>query len=143
VEPMDAMKTDKDKSKTLSETKVEDVLTEKPPSIHPQDSVQTAGDRMREMKTEDWPVAEEKKLLGMMDQADPDRAVARFGHDPKETLVGQTMSRDVAYCYEDQSCAEALAVMDARHVQFLPVLSRDERIAGIVSRSELLGKCRT
>jgi CBS domain-containing protein len=137
---MDTMKTDKEKSKTLSETKVETVLTEKPPSINPQDSLQTAGDRMREMKTEDWPVAEEKKLLGMMDQPDPDRTAARFGHDPKEILVGQTMSRDVAYCYEDQSCAEALELMDARRVQFLPVLNRDERIAGIVSRAELVAK---
>jgi len=139
---MDTMKTDQDKSKPLSKTKVEDVLTEKPPSMHPEDTVQTAGDRMREMHAEEWPVADEQKLLGMMDHPDPDRAVARFGHDPKDTKVGQTMCRDVAYCYEDQSCAEALEVMDARQVHFLPVLNRDQRITGIVSRAELSGKAR-
>lgn len=128
--------------KPLQETKVEDVLTEKPPTVHPQDTVQTAGDRMREAKATDWPVADGQKLLGTVDHPDPDRAVARFGHDPKATLVSQTMSRDIAFCYEDQSCAEALATMDERQVQFLPVLHRDQRIAGIISREDLLTRCK-
>lgn len=136
------MKTENTEKKSLNDTKVEEALTEKPPSMHPEDSVQTAGDRMRDMHAEEWPVAQDKELLGMVDHANPDRAVARYGHDPKETLVGQTMSKDVAYCYEDQSCAEALAVMDERQIHFLPVLDRDQHIAGIVHRDELLAKCR-
>jgi len=131
-----------DPIKPLQETKVEDVLTEKPPTVHPHDTVHTAGERMREAQASEWPVAEDKKLLGMVDHPDPDRAVARFGHDPKATLVSQTMSRDVAFCYEDQSCAEALAVMDKRQVQFLPVLNRDQRITGIISRQDLLTHCK-
>ncbi len=135
------MKTNPKKPKTLEKTKVEEVVSEKPPMLHPNDTVREAGKRMREAQANEWPVAENKKLLGMMEQPDPDRIAAGYGHDPKETLVGKNMSTDVAYCYEDQSCAEALAVMEARHIQFLPVVDRDHRIAGIVSREELLAKC--
>lgn len=130
-----------ERNKPLDETKVEEVLTNKPPTLRPEDTVQKAGERMREAQAEQWPVATEKKLVGMVEQAHPDRAAARYGHDPKQTLVGQNMSRDVAYCYEDQSCAEALAAMDAKKLHFLPVVDRQERITGIVSREELGAKC--
>jgi CBS domain-containing protein len=130
-----------EKPKPWDETKVEEVLTEKPPTLRPEDTLQKAGDRMREAHADHWPVAAEKKLLGMVDQPHPDRAVARYGHDPKQTLVGQNMSRDVVYCYEDQSCAEALAAMDAKNLRYLPVVDRQERITGIVSREELLANC--
>lgn len=128
--------------KPLQDTKVEDVLTEKQPAVHPDDTLHTAGERMREAQASDWPVADGQKLMGTMDHPDPDRSAARFGHDPKATLVSQTMSRDIAFCYEDQSCAEALATMDEHQVQFLPVLHRDQRIAGIISRQDLLTRCK-
>lgn len=135
------MKTEPTKQKSLGETRVDEVLSNKPPALHPSDSVELAGERMREMNADEWPVGEEKKLLGVMDKANPDRTAARYGHDPKQTSVGKTMSRDVAFCYEDQNCAEALAIMDERHVQYLPVVDRDQRIAGIVCREELLARC--
>ncbi len=135
------MKTEEKKLKPRNETKVEEVLSEKPPTLHPNDNMQQAGDRMREMQADDWPVAQEKKLLGVVDHANPDHEVARYGHDPKHMLVGHNMSREVSYCFEDQSCEEALAVMNDRHVQFLPVVDRDQRITGIVSREELLARC--
>lgn len=124
--------------KKLSETKVEEVLSEKPPSLQPQDTVHEAGERMRSVDADKWPVAQEQKLVGLVDERHPDRAAARFGHDPKSTLVGESMVRDVAYCYEDQSCAEALAIMEARGLKFLPVVDRQKHIAGIICRDELL-----
>ncbi len=127
--------------KPLADTKVEEVLSEKPPSLHPDDSVKQAGDRMREMHAGQWPVVKEEKLVGRVDGPNLDQNVARYGHDPKSTLVAQNMSREVAYCYEDQSCEEALAMMNERQLEFLPVVDRSERITGIVSREELLAKC--
>lgn len=124
--------------KSLAETKVEEVLSEKPSTLHPSDSVEKAGALMREMEAGEWPVAEEKKLLGTVDKANPDREAARYGHDPKKTRVASTMSRNVAYCYEDQTCEEVLRIMDERQLQYLPVVNRNERITGIVSRKELL-----
>jgi predicted transcriptional regulator len=132
------MKPESEKTKPLKDTKIEEVLTEKPPTLDPGDSMQKAGDRMREMNVERWPVAKERKLLGAMDQPNPDRTVARFGHDPKDTRVGDNMSRDVVYCFEDQTCAEALSLMDARKLDYLPVVDRQQRICGILSREELL-----
>ncbi len=127
--------------KTLTDTRVDEVLSEKPPTLHPDDNMQQAGDRMREMATDDWPVAKEEELMGVMDAGNPDRTVARYGHDPKSTLVGDNMSHDLVYCYDDQNCAEALAIMDARHFQYLPVVNREHRIVGIVSREELIVRC--
>jgi predicted transcriptional regulator len=129
------------KTKRLSETKVEEVLSEKPSMLQSQDSVEHAGEHMRSIPASNWPVVDEKKLVGVVNEPEPDRKAARFGHDPKITTVGEQMSRDVAYCYEDQSCEEALAIMDSRSLEYLPVIDRRERITGILRRDELIARC--
>jgi predicted transcriptional regulator len=134
------MKPESTDSKALAATKLEDALTAKPPTLHPDDSVQQAGERMRSVEAGQWPVTERRKLVGVVPEPHPDVAAGRFGHDPRGIHVGESMSRDVAYCYEDQSCAEALAIMEARDVNYLPVVDRQQRIVGIIGRDELLAR---
>ena len=64
------------------------------------------------------------------------RGVAE-GYNPSETKVGDIMSTDLAYCFEDEEIEEALSLMEARQIRRLPVLSREKRLVGIVSLGDL------
>jgi predicted transcriptional regulator len=106
-------------------------------ALHPDDSVQTAGMRMRDHDTSKWPVAQDHKLVGMINQKNPDWEMGRHGHDPKTGKVGQIMSHDVVFCYEDEECANAQRLMEEHGLSCLPVVDREMRIVGIFSREQI------
>jgi CBS domain-containing protein len=116
--------------------KLKRVVGEKTGALSPDDSVQTAGERMRAVDANVWPVAEDHKLVGAIDQ-DPDRQAGGHGHDPNTTRVGETMRQDAAFCYEDEDAAEAQRKMEEQNLNHLPVVDREMRIVGIISRGEL------
>ena len=45
------------------------------------------------------------------------------------------MTEDVKYCYEDDDTADVARNMADIQVRRLPVLTRDKRLVGIISRS--------
>ena len=116
------------------------LTTEKTGALHPEDTVETAGDRMREHDANAWPVAEDRKLVGAVDEKNPDWKIGGRGHDPKSWQVGQIMNREVVFCYEDEDCAHAEEVMRQRGLLHLPVVDRQMRIVGIFSRQEIHDK---
>jgi len=116
------------------------LAAEKSKALHPKDTVQTAGDRMREHDAEVWPVAEDRKLVGTVDEKNPDWKAGGHGHDPKASRVGEIMKRDVIFCYEDEDCAVARRKMAEHSLQVLPVVDRDLRIVGVFTREEIEGK---
>lgn len=116
------------------------LAAEKSGALKTEDTVQTAGDRMREHDAEVWPVAEDRKLVGMVDGKNPDWKMGGHGHDPKASTVGQIMKRNVIFCYEDEACAEARRKMAEHGLQFLPVVDREMRIVGVFSREEIAEK---
>ncbi len=113
------------------------LAAERAGALEPDDTVETAGDRMREHDTSHWPVAEGRKLVGMVDEKNPDWKIGGQGHDPKSLRVVQIMNRQFDFCYEDQDCATARQLMTDRDLQFLPVVDREMRIVGIFSREEI------
>ena len=117
--------------------KLEDVVVEKTGALSPADSIQTAGDRMRAVEANAWPVVEDHKLVGVIDHPDPDRHAGGHGHDPSTTRVGDTMRHDADFCYMDQSAADADRIMRDRDIKHLPVVDREMRIVGIISRDDV------
>lgn len=106
-------------------------------ALQADDSVHTAGELMRAHDAEVWPVAEERKLIGMIDEKNPDWKLGGRGHDPKDSTVGEIMKRNVVFCYEDEDCEAARRKMDEHGLQFLPVVDRQMRIVGHFSREEI------
>ena len=47
------------------------------------------------------------------------------------------MSSDVASCFENQDCAEAARLMEAKHVRRLVVMNRDHAFVGLISVDDL------
>jgi CBS-domain-containing membrane protein len=112
-------------------------LVEKASALSPGDSVDTAATRMREMDTKQWPVAEGRTLVGMVEGAQPGVTMGSHGHDPKTWRVSEIMNRSAVFCYEDEDCASACRFMKEHDLAYLPVVDRQMRIVGIFSLKEV------
>ncbi|MES2597291.1 MAG: CBS domain-containing protein [Verrucomicrobiota bacterium] len=127
----------------MSAKKTEEVVplnslaADKSGALHPDDTVRTAGDRMRENDASTWPVTEGRNLVGMIDNRNPDWQVTRHGHDPEDCKVGEIMNKDLLFCYEDEDCSKAHQLMEEHSLAFIPVVDREMRIVGIFSRKEI------
>jgi predicted transcriptional regulator len=120
--------------------KLKSLATEKAGALSPRDSVETAAKRMREMQTKSWPVAEDRTLIGVVEDTQADVTMSSHGHDPKSWKVSEIMKRDAIFCYEDESCTHAWKLMEAHDLSYLPVVDRDMRIVGIFDREEIAKK---
>jgi len=116
---------------------LKELTSQKVGALQPEDSVATAGDRMREQNTETWPVAKDRKLVGEVGDKNLDWQLGGHGHDPKAWRVGEIMSRELVFCFEDDDCAKARILMEERNLRYLPVVDREMRIFGIFSREEI------
>jgi CBS domain-containing protein len=83
------------------------------------------------------PVREKDRLVGIITDRDiAVRAVAE-GRDPKKMPVREAMSRDICFCYEDESVESAAKLMEEKQIRRLPIFDRRERAIGIVSLGDL------
>src|SRR5262245_60449062 len=112
--------------------KVREAMTRDVRLARPDQSIQEIARLMAELDIGVVPVQEDDRLVGMITDRDITvRAVAE-GRNP-DTKVADVMSREVKYCYEDQSIDEVTRNMADIRVRRLPVLNRDKRLVGILS----------
>ena len=112
---------------------VKDLASEKPKPLQEKSTVQEAGETMRSLQAERFPVAAGDRLVGTVEGKYPERAAAAHGHDPKTTLVRGSMVKKMYYCFEDQSLEEVRELMRRHHLLHMPVVDKDLRIIGIVA----------
>lgn len=77
------------------------------------------------------------KIVGMVTERDYARNVFLKGRASPQTLVGEIMVRDVVCVKPDNSIEEGMALMTAKRVRHLPVISNGE-LLGIVSIGDLV-----
>ena len=82
------------------------------------------------------PVCEGDELKGTLTDRDITVRATAEGR-PSKTKVSDIMSKEIAYCFEDQEIEEAMSLMEARQIRRLPILSRENRLVGIVSLGDL------
>ena len=96
-----------------------------------------AAEKMKRLNIGAIPVRENDRLVGMITDRDiAVRAVAE-GRDPKEVPVSEAMSRDICFCYEDETVESAAKVMEEKQIRRLAVFDRSERAIGMVSLGDL------
>ncbi|MBI3709776.1 MAG: CBS domain-containing protein [Proteobacteria bacterium] len=112
-------------------------MTTKVEWINPDLTVREAARRMKENEVGCLPVGEHDRLVGMITDRDiVCRAVAE-GTDPAKAKARDVMSKGITWCFDDQNIEEAIHLMDEKHIHHLPVLSRQKRMVGILSLSDL------
>jgi CBS domain-containing protein len=118
--------------------KIEDVMSTSLEVVAPDTSIQEAADRMRALDVGALPVCEAgQRLIGMVTDRDiVIRAVAR-GEEPGKTKTSDVMTRDLVWCYDDDSLEEVTRKMRERQVRRIPVLNRSKKLVGVVSLGDL------
>ena len=96
-----------------------------------------AAEKMRQLDIGAIPVRENDRLVGMITDRDIVTRAVADGRDPKRVPVREAMSRDIWFCYEDQSVESAAKLMEEKQIRRLPVFDRSERAIGIVSLGDL------
>lgn len=116
--------------------KVREAMTEDVRLSAPDQSIREAAEMMAEQDIGALPVGENDRLIGMITDRDiAVRGVARgLGPDAK---IREVMSQEVMYCFDDEELNDATQNMGNIKVRRLPVLSRDKRLVGIISISDL------
>lgn len=102
----------------------------------PDDTLETVALAMAEIDAGVMPVSDDDRLVGMI--TDRDIVVRGVAHGlGPEDLVGDVMSTDVLYCFEDEVVEHVLNNMGDIQIRRLPVLNREKRLVGIVSLGDL------
>jgi len=116
---------------------VKEIMTPKPECVSPEDSLQDAARKMRNLDVGPLPVCDNDRLAGMITDRDIVINAVAEGRNPQTTKVREAMTGDVIYCFDDQDTEEAARTMEERQVRRLVVLNRDKRMVGIVSLGDL------
>lgn len=115
--------------------KVAAVMTKTPQIVHPDDTLQSVANKMCELDIGFLPVGEGDRLLGTITDRDITVRAVAAGHAP-QTRVGDFMTKEVLYCFEDDDIDAAMKNMAKIKVRRLPVVNRDKRLVGIVSLAD-------
>lgn len=118
--------------------KLKDIMTPKVECVRPDDSLQNAARRMKELDVGMVPVcADNDKVVGTLTDRDITIRATAEGLDPKTARVRDVMTEDVVWLFEDQDVEEAARLMRERQIRRLLVMNRDKRLVGIVSLGDL------
>ena len=116
--------------------KVSDAMTSDVRVVRPEQSICEAAQMMAECDSGALPVTDGDRLIGVVTDRDiAIRAVAR--QMSPQTTVGEIMSKEVLYCYEDEELEHVAQNMGDMQVRRLPVMDRNKRLVGIVSIGDL------
>lgn len=116
---------------------VKEAMTQHAEWIDPDISIKEAARIMRERNVGCLPVGENDRLIGMITDRDiVCRGVAE-GSDCTTAKSRDVMSKGITWCFDDQDLADAARLMEEKQIHHLPVLSREKRMVGILSMSDL------
>lgn len=114
---------------------VQELMTRNVDLVSPETTIQEAAKRMRNEDTGALPVGANDRLVGMI--TDRDITVRAVAADRMDANVGDVLSEDIYYCFEDDEVERAANLMGEHQVRRLPVMNRDKRLVGIVSLGDI------
>ncbi len=117
--------------------KVKDVMTQKVECVRPDATLQEAATKMKSFDVGPIPVCEGDRVMGIVTDRDIVVRGVADGRDPRTTPVQEIMTRDLVVAREDDDVKDAARLMKEHQVRRIIVLTRDGRLAGIVSMKDL------
>ena len=116
---------------------VKEAMSTKVESVAPNTTVRECARKMDRTSTGMLPVWQDGKPIGVVTDRDICCRAVATGRDPATMTAREIMSGDVASCFENQDCAEAARLMEAKHVRRLVVMNRDHAFVGLISVDDL------
>src|SRR5438093_10913889 len=112
---------------------VKDII-EPAKSISNKVSVKAALEEMQARAIDSSPVIDQRgELLGSLSKNKMNRNVGGLGHDPKTEPVETHIEKSNAYCFEDQTIAEAEQMMLNAKVGEVLVVTREKLLIGTIN----------
>jgi len=116
---------------------VKDIMTPKIESILPTATLREAAQKMRDINVGSLPVTKDGKLVGMITDRDICCRGVADGLNAARAEVREIMSRDISFCFNDDTVTQAVRQMEERHIRRLAVLNHDKSIAGFLTVDDL------
>ncbi|HVE21188.1 MAG TPA: CBS domain-containing protein [Acidocella sp.] len=108
--------------------------------IAPTLSITEAARKLRDHKIGCLPVGENDRLVGILTDRDIVCRAVAGGADLATTKAADVMTKGVTYCFEDDTIEAAIDQLEANRIHHIPVLSRQKRMVGILSLSDLASR---
>lgn len=102
----------------------------------PDQSIEAAARIMADIDAGALPVGEGDQLVGILTDRDITVRAVAMGKDP-QTPVGEVMSPEVKYCFDDDDTEQIVRNMGEQQIRRLPVVNRDKRLVGILSLGDI------
>ena len=117
--------------------KIKDIMTPNVEGVWPDDTLQEAALKMKEMEIGPLPVCDRNHMVGMLTDRDIVIRCVALGYDPQSAKVSDVMTQEVIRCYEDEEAEVAERLMQTRQVRRILVVNRNARLVGILSLGDL------
>jgi CBS domain-containing protein len=112
-------------------------MTHEVVTVSPEALLIDAARLMRDSDIGPLPVCEKGRILGMLTDRDITVRAVASGKDPQSTRVVEVMTPEAVSCLESDDVRRAAEIMQSAQLRRLLVVSRDGRLAGIVSLGDL------
>jgi CBS domain-containing protein len=116
--------------------KIREAMTSDVRTVGLEASIREAARLMAETDVGALPVAAGDRLAGMVTDRDIAVRAIAIGKGP-ETTVGEVMTHEVLYCFDDDEVADVCENMADMQIRRLPVVNADKRLVGIVSLADI------
>lgn len=117
--------------------KIADIMSRDVQMVGSRQTLAQAAQIMQRLDIGALPVAESDQLVGMVTDRDIVVRGLASGKNPVETPVGEVMSPQVLYCYDDQEVSEVASNMGQQQVKRIAVVSREKQLVGFVSLGDI------
>ena len=114
-----------------------EIMTRQPERVGPDDSIQQAALAMDQLNVGILPVCNGQRLVGVITDRDIAVRAASTGGCPVDQLVGDFMTRNAAYAYEDEAAEDALLRMQTLQIRRLMVLDREKNLVGVLALGDI------
>ncbi|MBA3661162.1 MAG: CBS domain-containing protein [Gammaproteobacteria bacterium] len=117
-----------------------EIMSKKPEFLPPTASLKDAALRMKAQDYGFIPVGENDRLVGAVTDRDIIIRGVAEGKDPNKTQVGEVMTQEIHYCFEDDALEKIVDQMETLQIRRLVVLNKDKRLVGIISLGDIATK---
>ena len=117
--------------------KLREIMSDNVEVIHPDDTLHTAAEKMRDRDIGFLPVCDGERLIGVLTDRDLITRALADGLESKAMLGRDLVTSPAIYCFDDQSVDEAAKLMHDNQIRRLVVLSRDKQMVGVISLGDL------
>jgi CBS domain-containing protein len=116
---------------------INEIMTREVESIGPDDTLQEAAMKMKELGVGPLPVCDNQSLVGMVTDRDITVRAVASGLDPATTRVRDVMSDEIVCCFDDQEVEVAARLMQSKQIRRIMVMDRDKKLVGIITLADL------